>query len=109
MQIEDLFNTVKERFKIDEMMRTPSFKCPRCSESTPMKTFEENRWVCPECGYHARMKAWDRIAMTADTNTFEETERGKESLAPTSVGRVCTLGLEVELILQRLKILSLNY
>ena len=41
--------------------------------------------------------------------TFEETERGKESLAPTSVGRVCTLGLEVELILQRVKILSLNY
>ncbi|MCR5806347.1 MAG: acetyl-CoA carboxylase, carboxyltransferase subunit beta [Oscillospiraceae bacterium] len=82
MQIEDLFNTVKERFKIDEMMGTPSFKCPRCSESTSMKTLEDNRWVCPECGYHSRMKAWDRIAMTADPNTFEETERGLCSLNP---------------------------
>lgn len=42
---------------------------------------------------------------------MEPLRRGKEekSLAPTSVGRVCTLGLEVKLILQRLKILSLNY
>lgn len=36
-------------------------------------------------------------------------ERGQESLAPISVGRVCARQLEVQLILQWLKIRSLNH
>lgn len=36
-------------------------------------------------------------------------ERGQESLAPISVGRVCALQLEVQLISPWLKIRSLNH
>ena len=43
--------------------------CPRCR-----KFFARNEWtgICPECGYHGRMKARERIALLADKGSFKE-------------------------------------
>ena len=43
--------------------------CPRCR-----KYFAKKEWdgICPECGYHGRMKARARIALLADEGSFSE-------------------------------------
>ena len=43
--------------------------CPRCK-----KYFAKGDWtgICPECGYHGRMKARARIALLADEGSFTE-------------------------------------
>ena len=43
--------------------------CPRCK-----KYFAKGEWtgICPECGYHGRMKARARIALLADEGSFKE-------------------------------------
>jgi acetyl-CoA carboxylase carboxyl transferase subunit beta len=71
--LEDLFKTVTKRFNGDEPEpAVPMFKCPRCGISTPQKKMTELGKVCPECKYHARLTAAERIAITADIDSFEE-------------------------------------
>lgn len=87
--LEDLFKVVTARFngedgdKIKE--ETPAeklFKCPRCSASCDYDELEKNMWVCPSCGYHGRMNAADRLAITADSGSFVEYDKGMTSLNP---------------------------
>lgn len=47
-------------------------KCPKCSEILFNKELEKNLRVCNKCGYHYRLRAYDRIAITIDDGTFEE-------------------------------------
>lgn len=47
-------------------------RCPTCGATVYKKTLEENLLVCPECDYHHRTRATDRIAQLADENSFEE-------------------------------------
>lgn len=47
-------------------------KCPGCQASIFRKKLEENLFVCPECGYHERVSAKQRIAQVLDEGTFEE-------------------------------------
>ena len=43
--------------------------CPRCRKYFAMKEWDG---ICPECGYHGRMKARARIALLADEGSFSE-------------------------------------
>lgn len=88
MGLEDLFNVVKTRFnaspeeektdkseKAASPVRVPDnmlFKCPRCLNVVMTDELEKNLRVCPECGYHARMAAPDRIKLIADKDSFTE-------------------------------------
>jgi len=47
-------------------------KCPGCSKMLFKKAVTENLDVCPECNYHFRTGARERIAYTVDEGTFEE-------------------------------------
>ncbi len=47
-------------------------KCPGCAKMLFKKTVTENLDVCPECNYHFRIGAKERIAYLADEGTFEE-------------------------------------
>jgi acetyl-CoA carboxylase carboxyl transferase subunit beta len=38
--------------------------------------------VCPVCGKHYRISAWQRIETTVDTNSFSETHKGLTTLDP---------------------------
>ncbi len=90
--LEDLFSVVKTRFNGGEVKNAdgkkssvPSdlmFKCPRCSHVAFMEDFENNRKVCPECNYHSRLTAKERILMTADKDTFIEFDRTMISKNP---------------------------
>lgn len=47
-------------------------KCNQCGEILQAEKLEENLHVCPLCDYHYRISAYERIAVMADENSFEE-------------------------------------
>jgi acetyl-CoA carboxylase carboxyl transferase subunit beta len=46
-------------------------KCEGCSSTVRCKDVDENLGVCPECGYHFRIGARRRVAITVDDGSFE--------------------------------------
>ena len=69
---DDFFNIVKLRFNGGDEDEVPSFKCPRCQSPIPRDKYEELHRVCPNCNYHGRLPASERIAITVDRGTFRE-------------------------------------
>ncbi|HEY3247734.1 MAG TPA: acetyl-CoA carboxylase, carboxyltransferase subunit beta [bacterium] len=57
-------------------------KCPRCSNLIYRKELERNLKVCPKCGYHHRLSAEERLAITLDVDTFQEFDAGVTSTDP---------------------------
>src|SRR4051812_12853234 len=47
-------------------------KCNSCAEILQTKTLKDALQVCPECSYHFRMSAAERIGMLTDEGSFEE-------------------------------------
>ncbi len=81
--LEDIFNVVKKRFNDDEQtVEVPSFKCPRCQSTVALDSYEELHRVCPKCNYHGRLSARERIAITADKNSFVEYDADMLSCNP---------------------------
>jgi len=46
--------------------------CYNCGAQLPKKDLEGNLMVCPNCDYHFRIGAKERIKLIADANSFEE-------------------------------------
>jgi len=46
-------------------------KCPKCGEVLYRRDLSANLDVCPKCGHHFRMNAYDRIAMIVDGDFIE--------------------------------------
>ncbi len=46
-------------------------KCPKCGSMIYRPDLAANAWVCPTCGHHFRMHAFDRIAMLVDSDFVE--------------------------------------
>ena len=83
MALEDLFRNVTKRFNDDTTAEhEPMFKCPRCQQSVPESQFQEQGKVCPNCNYHARLTAAERLRITADKNSFTEYGAGMHSADP---------------------------
>ncbi len=57
-------------------------KCPRCRNLIYQKELERNLQVCPKCGYHHRLPAEERIAVTVDEGSFSEFDGGLTSVDP---------------------------
>jgi acetyl-CoA carboxylase carboxyl transferase subunit beta len=47
-------------------------KCRNCEAMVYKKDFEQNLKVCPKCGYHERIGAWERLWITVDEGSFVE-------------------------------------
>ena len=47
-------------------------RCPGCEETIYRKVVAENMEVCPECGYHFRVPARQRVEQVADPGSFDE-------------------------------------
>ena len=56
--------------------------CPKCREQIYRKELERNLKVCPKCGYHFRLGCHERIALTADEDSFREFEVAEEPYNP---------------------------
>ncbi len=57
-------------------------KCSKCGTIHYSKELEKNLKVCPNCGYHMRLNAIDRIMMTVDDGQFTEMDARMESKDP---------------------------
>lgn len=97
MGLEDLFNVVKTRFngaaedeqpeqkQADSAVKVPDnmlFKCPRCLNVIMTDELEKNLKVCPECGYHSRLTADERIKLIIDKESFKEFDSDMLSANP---------------------------
>ncbi len=66
------------RIKIQVSQRTSKVpeglwvKCIQCGEILQTKILKDHHQVCPECSYHFRMLATERIASLTDEGSFEE-------------------------------------
>ena len=81
---DDFFNVVKLRFNGSDEDETPSYKCPRCQSPIPLERFEELHRVCPNCNYHGRLSAAERIEITVDKDSFKEFDPEMISSDPIS-------------------------
>ncbi|AGB40391.1 acetyl-CoA carboxylase, carboxyl transferase, beta subunit [Halobacteroides halobius DSM 5150] len=57
-------------------------KCQECEEIIFNKKLAENLKVCPECGYHFRLTATERISLLVDEGEFEEYDANLEAGNP---------------------------
>lgn len=55
-------------------------RCPNCSKMVYRRHLEDNLHVCPECEFHHRISAAQRIEQLADKDSFQEMFTG---LSPT--------------------------
>jgi acetyl-CoA carboxylase carboxyl transferase subunit beta len=58
------------------------YKCPRCQSTVMSDVFERNLKVCPNCNYHGRMNADERLALVCDKGSFSELDATLSSLNP---------------------------
>lgn len=93
MQFEDFFSVVRERLGSDKSDDGSSrkktdiptgllFKCPRCRNVTFIEEFNQNGKVCPNCNYHSRLTAKERLKITVDDGSFREFDRKMISKNP---------------------------
>lgn len=89
--LEDLFSMVKVRFNADhteddkkktDIPKGLLFKCPRCRSVTLMEEFNKKGKVCPNCNYHSRLSARERLDITVDKGSFREFDRTMISKNP---------------------------
>lgn len=69
----------------DRVVKVPEgfwVKCSSCGEILQSKTLKENQEVCPECDFHFRVGAWERIALLTEDHSFEEIDAGLRSTDP---------------------------
>ena len=59
---------VSSRDRADQVFYT----CPSCGEVSPMAALEENLQVCPRCGFHKKLGAYERIRILTDEGSFRE-------------------------------------
>jgi acetyl-CoA carboxylase carboxyl transferase subunit beta len=57
-------------------------KCPRCANLIYRKELERSLRVCPKCGYHHRLSAEERLAITLDEGSFLEFDAHVASADP---------------------------
>ncbi|AXI09672.1 acetyl-CoA carboxylase carboxyl transferase subunit beta [Oceanobacillus zhaokaii] len=57
-------------------------KCDKCHKIFYRKEMKKTLNVCPNCGYHHPLKAWDRIESLFDEGTFKEWDKQLTSVNP---------------------------
>lgn len=82
--MNNIFNVVSKRFNsgsdsADNSSNIKSkipddlfFKCPRCRNVIPRDAYKDVNMVCPNCNYHGRLTAQQRISITVDKGSFKE-------------------------------------
>lgn len=57
-------------------------KCSECGEMLYQPELQGELFVCRHCGHHRRLTAWERIAITADEESFQERDAEMRSSDP---------------------------
>lgn len=73
---------LRSREKREDMPEGLWTKCPDCNAMVHTLELQQNLYTCPHCSSHFLMDSSDRIALIADPDSFEETERDLVSANP---------------------------
>ncbi len=57
-------------------------KCKGCSAILYNKELDKNYKVCPKCGYHYQLSSLERLYLTVDAGSFQETDEKMTPLNP---------------------------
>jgi len=57
-------------------------KCPECKKIYLTKELDNNLKVCPNCDYHHKMTAWERVSILLDEGTFESFDENLRTSNP---------------------------
>ncbi len=49
-------------------------KCKSCGEAIYTRELDQNLRICPKCGFHFPLGAWQRIASVVEQGSFQETD-----------------------------------
>lgn len=90
MTLTDWFNKRKMQqiaardtdVKIDDSISKLWMLCYNCNSQLPKKDLEHNDMVCPNCDYHFRIGARERIRLVVDEDTFKEKFQNIQGLDP---------------------------
>lgn len=74
--------SVAARKALDELPDGLWTKCSKCGEILFSKELQKNLKVCNKCGYHFKLNAAERLAMTVDEGSFVEMDADLRSLDP---------------------------
>ena len=72
MNFANLFSSMIGGNNSTENEQSNWIKCPKCLALMYYKEVENQKHVCPKCGYHIRIGVKERIALLADEGTFVE-------------------------------------
>lgn len=61
-------------------------KCTSCSAVLRKKSLDSHHGVCPECGHHHKITAFERLEMLSDPGSFQEWDRRLVSEDPLEFG-----------------------
>ena len=64
------------------MATSAAITCQSCSAEISKKTFLDAHRVCPECGYHHPMTAYEWLELLVDRGSFDEHDTGLYSTNP---------------------------
>ncbi|MBQ8961970.1 MAG: acetyl-CoA carboxylase carboxyltransferase subunit beta [Ruminococcus sp.] len=82
-RFDNFFDVVKKRFNgNNDEDDHDTVKCPRCQSLVLRERFEELHRVCPNCNYHGRITAPERLEITVDKDSFRELDGDMISCDP---------------------------
>ncbi|GGH75691.1 acetyl-coenzyme A carboxylase carboxyl transferase subunit beta [Compostibacillus humi] len=88
MQLKDIFSKRKKYATIpsengkQDVPEGLMQKCPGCRKIFYRKEMKKSLYVCPNCGYHLPMTAWERINSLFDEDSFHEWDHNLTSGNP---------------------------
>src|SRR5258706_7528113 len=65
---EGIVTTTEEKLEVPEGLW---WKCPSCKRTVPTAEFAENKYVCPNCNYHARINSVEYFQIIFDNGEHE--------------------------------------
>ena len=65
-------NVTVEIERRDSRPTRPEWICPSCKDGAKLADVRGNLFVCPYCGFHARVSANERVRQLADQGSFDE-------------------------------------
>jgi len=71
-----------QRKRDERLLVDQKNSCPSCQRPLTAAELEVTLYVCPHCGHHFRLTAWERVRYTADEGVFQEFSSDMESTNP---------------------------
>ncbi len=82
--VKGFFDRIIGRRRGEEFSLELMENCLHCGADLSSSELFQRYRVCPQCGYHYVLPAWERIELLADEGSFKEVNRSLVSLDPLS-------------------------